>query len=378
MTLHVAMLGLAMIAGIVGIAGEPEPSPQAKHSTLIRWSADEPVVGVVGEIGRQGIDIRVDGQVIPISVPWYDVRELSGPSTIPPEFKELAQDAWRAHTRLVRSDFFGAESIYDELRGQYLWRVGQQSADVSLGLVRCRLDRSDRVDAVLPMLSWLGATMGDRLHALRSVEGYDEGFDLLVELPPVFGTDARAEGLGELPGVNHITNRQRALFGYYQLALDRAAYRTPKAQARLDELAELTRGREGRDPGIRLIEEMVVAQVHPDSQKRLAARAALSRRIRTDRDTWIELWARLAIGVSLMGEADTESNERGVIELIHVVVRLDHLSHPLAELASQIANEYFVRTDRAQWGGELMLEARSVSTGGLTQSTPSKEHDAHE
>ncbi len=375
MVVHIALLGLTMI---VGIGVDPDPKLESKRSTLVRWSVDEPVVGVVDAIGRQGIEIRVDGQVIPISVPWYDVRELVPQTGEYRAYRQIAEDAWRAHTRLVRGDFFSAESIYNELSGQYLWRVGPQSADVSLGLARCRLDRRDRVDAVLPMLSWLRATTGDRFSGLRLIDEYDEVFGVFVGLPPVFGNDDRVDGLGELPGGNRITDRQRALFGYYQLALDRSVHRTPEAQMVLDELAELVRGREGRDSGMRLIEEMVIAQAHPDSQKRLASRAGLRRRIRTDRDTWVELWARLAIGVSLMGEGDVETNERGVIELIHVVVRLDYLSHPLSELASQIANEYFVRTDRAQWGAELMLEARSVSTGGLTQSILSKEHDAHE
>ncbi len=377
MVLYVAILSLGMI---VGIAAEPAPDPklESKRSTLVRWSVDEPVAGVVDAIDRQGIEIRVDGQVIPISVPWYDVRALTPETGEYRAYRQTAEDAWRAHTRLVRGDFFSAESIYNELSGQYLWRVGPQSADVSLGLVRCRLDRGDRVDAVLPMLSWLRATTVDRFSGLRLVDEYDEAFGVFVGLPPVFGSDDRVERLGKLPGVDRITDRQRAIFGYYQLALDRSVHHTPEAQMVLDELTELVRGREGRDSGMRLIEEMVIAQAHPDSQKRLASRAALRRRIRTDRDTWVELWARLAIGVSLMGEGDVESNERGVIELIHVVVRLDHLSHPLSDLASQIANEYFVRTDRAQWGAELMLEARSVSTGGLTQSILSKEHDAHE
>jgi len=85
----------------------------------------------------------------------------------------------------------------------------------------------------------------------------------------------------------------------------------------------------------------------------------------------------VAIGVSLLGEPETNSNERGVIELIHIIVRLDQINGPLAVLASQIANEYLIRTDRKQWGSELMFDARSVSVGGQSR-TRTKEPNAHE
>ncbi len=360
---------------IVGVASEPPAL-----SKLTRWSAAEPSVGRVDGIGAQGVGIKVGEAIIPVVVPWYDVRGLSPATAEYKAYEQIADDAWRAHARLMRGDYFGAEALYTKLEGQYLWRVGLQSADVSIGLVRCRLDRQHRVGAVEPLVSWLGASGGG--FGSRLVSGFDADFGLFIELPPVFGPRERGQSVGSIPDGDRITERQRAIFGYYQLALDTSAHRTPEALELLEKLSAMTRGREGRDPGIRLFEEMVIAQVHQDAQKRLAARVALKRRIRTDPDTWIELWARLAIGVSLLGEADTESNERGVIELIHVIVRFDHISHSLVVLASQIANEYLVRTDRSPWGAELMRWARRAGLGGQSEillfQSFSKEHSAHE
>ena len=159
-----------------------------------------------------------------------------------------------------------------------------------------------------------------------------------------------------------IPDRQRALLGYYQLALDTSAHRTAAVLDELHKLRVLVRASGKRDAGLAFVDELVVAQAHPESDKRSSARKSLARRVRANQGTWIELWSRLAIGVSMMGEPETELNERGVIELIHVVVRLRHISQPMAELAAQVANEYLSRTQRTPWGNELMLEALGGSS----------------
>jgi hypothetical protein len=365
-----AISGVLLFGG-AGVAGEP--------STLVRWSSPEPIAGEIMAMAEQGVEIRINEQVIPQMIPWFDVRNLTGPVTGLGGYTQLAEVAWRAHVRLERGDYSGAEVLYEELADRYLWDVGGQSSDVSLGLIRCRLDRGDRVGAVEPFLSWLLASQYFAPREWQDSDpiGFDAQYGVFVDLPPVFGPSVQGRELDALPESDRITPRQRVLYGYYQLALNQSVHRTSDGRANLDRIKAVMRDLDGRSPGVEFFADMVVAQAHPDAQQRLAARASLERRIRAHTDTWIELWARLGLGVSLLGEEGTQSNELGVIELIHVIVRLDHLSHPLAVLASELADDYLIHTDRQSWGEELRLAAQSAGLDEF-ESTNTKERTAHE
>ncbi len=355
------MIALSMCIGLaLVLADDPKA---AQSSTLTLWSSEEPMVGVFDELTSQGVSLRFGQDIIPTLIPWYDVRELHPAVLGYTKYQQVAHDLWRAHARLARGDYFGAESIYNAFEDEYLWTVGAQGADVSMGLVRCRLDRNDRVHAVVPFLSWLGAS-----HSARSTDskndgsifqGFDSKYGLIVALVPVFGPGDRGMAIGNDGDSSRISGRQRMLYEYYTLALDHHSHRTPQAESALKEIQASVRELGKRDVGLALIDEIVIAQAHPDPEKRTSARKSLERRVRASDGTWIELWARLALGASMIAEHDAELNEQGVIELIHIVVRLGHLSQPIAELAAQIANEYFIRTNRTQWGNELMLEAQA-------------------
>ncbi|MBL4699263.1 MAG: hypothetical protein JKX70_10560 [Phycisphaerales bacterium] len=350
---------------MVGVDEDPKPLTQ---STLIRWSQTEPVVGVVGIVNEQGVPIQIEQQVIPTLIPWYEVRSLKPADAKYDQYQLPAQDAWRAHLRLIRGDFFGAETIYNQLEDQYLWNIGPQSADVSLGLMQCRLDRQDRVSAVLAMVSWIGANRDQGLASLETndqaaadqLDGFDPEHQLMVALPPIFSSSDRFQALASMPDSEDLSSRQRALYGYFELALHSDIHRTVQAEEKFAQIERLIRGRERRDTGIDLIADMVAAQAHPSSQIRKASIAALKRQARTNPGTWIEVWARLAIGVSLLADEDTRANERGIIELVHIIVRLNDVSRPLAQLASEIANEYLARTDRVQWGNDLKFQSRNA------------------
>jgi len=366
--LAVLISGIAVIGG-----GAIEPTP------LQRWSSPDPISGEIVALEDQGVEIRVGEEIIPITIPWYDVRSLGGDQQGFGEYKQIADDAWRAHSRLARGDYSGAESIYQMLGDAYLFEPGAQSADVSMGLVRCRLDRGDRVAALRPYLSWF---VGSAFFAPRKSEDndpprFDSQYGLLIDLPPIFSQGDRGKMLAPIPESDRNNDRIELLARYFRLALDAGAYQTPQAGESLDELRSMSRKRENRDLGLDLFNEMLTAQIHPDSQERIVARSSLERRARANKGTWIELWARLGLGVSLIGEQDPQANERGVIELIHIIVRLDDVSHPLTLLASQVASDYLSRTDRPQWGSELMLEARAMHIEDYT-STHTKEHDAHD
>lgn len=380
---------LVLLCLFVGIVLSGGSALGDEPSRIVRWSGDEPIEGKMVEVDEQGISIRVGEQILPTIIPWFDVRDVQQPTIATGAFASIAEDAWRAHTRLMRGDVVGAQRVYATLGAQYLWKSGRQSGDVSMGLMICSLEQHQWAQAVAPAMSWLGASSayaGESVDGEKDGEeslagvwgvGFDEQYQVLTGLPPVFRAGSGNLGMEQLPESDRITDRQRALFGYYRLALDQQSHRTEQAKARINQLGDLTRGRENRDPGIKLFEEMLVAQAHPDAQQRLIARGQLDRRVRSGSGTWIELWARLALGVSLIHEPDTASNELGVIELIHIVVRLEHIDKRLAVLASQIADEYLTRTNRGAWGDQLLHDARNASANTGLQAIR-KGQAAHE
>ena len=356
MKIFMALIMLASSALWAPAAQSSGSQPDSNEQTVVeRWSADERWEGVVVLLDTQGVWLKVGQEDIPVVIPWFDVRGIEPVHEQYADFQRVAHDAWRAHARLIRGDYAGAEPIYNRLEDQYLWSRGAQGADVSMGLMLCRLDRGDRVGAIEPFLSWLGATGESES---QKVSGFDSQYGVFVDLVPIFGASDAGAGIDDSEAGHKVSVRQGVLLEYYRLMLDRSVHQTAQSQQRLKRIQSQARELGRRDPGLALIDEVVIAQVHPESEKRAAARKSLQRRTRTDDGTWIELWARLAIGVSLISEQDTQLNEQGVIELIHIIVRLGHLSQPLAILASEIANEYLARTERSAWGNELILEAQ--------------------
>ncbi len=347
---------LAMLCSLAG-ANEPADEP-AEQIQLIRWSSDKPLKGTKAESTEQGVKVSVDTQVIPVLVPWHDVRALEKPDDGFRAYAQTAQDAWRAHSRFERGDYPGAQWIYTRLADDYLWKVGPQSADVSYGLMRCMLDQQDAQQATIPMLSWLVATGPTRGSGeADQPTDFDHKHSLFVSLPPIPLPGTESYGLGPLR-VDAVTDRQAALHELYDLSFSVGLVRDEQSSERLRKLSERISKQRLRDPGILLILDMLTARAHPEADKRAGARAKLERRVQYDDDTWVEVWSRLGLGMSMLSEPDHASRDRGVIHLIHIVVRLRDISPPLAQLAAKIADDHLAKTDRARWGDELINESK--------------------
>ena len=342
----------AAITGLVVLSATSDD-----QATIIRWSDATPIQGDVVQVDSQGVQIRLQDEIIPVSIALHDIRQLSDPRF--QQYKQLSQELWRAHSRLNRGDYVGAERIYGSHTEQYLWRVGAQSIDVSFALMRCHLDRNDRASAIEPFLSWRNA-LGSYLSQESSDDhGFDGQYGVHSAIPPIFIQHEHAQKLSELDSLVDVSVRTRTMHGYYQLALDHGVHRTQQAREQLDNIDALLRTRDQSTPGLEFIEDIVVCQAHPDASQRKNARSAIERRVRAHQGTWIEAWGRLAIGVSLINETEPLQNELGLIELIHVIVRLKEDNRSLAELAATLAGDYLDRTDRSSWGNELEYHARS-------------------
>ena len=320
-----------------------------------RWSSDQPIVGEIVSFGPQGIGLREEGSVLPMQIAWYEFRSVEPTRPEIEAYQSQAITAWRAHTRRQRGDLSSALPNYETLRRQYLWYHGKQSEEVSLGLAQCLIDAGRRNEAVLPMLSWFVAAESHAPGVTNGESMIDDQALLMPALPPVFTTSQRHAGLGDLPDSSLLTDRERLLYAEYAMVFGQGL----ASESQLDEIEQLRRALRARDAGTILVEQMVFAQAHPDPSKRQAARDALSRRTRTQRNSWLEVWSRLGLGAALLRDDDPNEKERGVIELLHVVTRLSAVDPGLTLLAADLANDYLESTGRAAWGRQIIHDARA-------------------
>lgn len=318
-------------------------------------SQNESLVGTVVSTNPQGVHLLLEDQS-PRVVPWYEFRAGLLPAEVGSEWEAVAAQAWRAYERLARGDASGALPIYQSLSRTYLWEQGPQSMDVCDGLVRCLIAANRRKQAVEPMLASFAAEGLPGAESVPRSSLLDPDLNLRKDLPPVFArTDA-----GRLVESIEAPVRVRLMHAYFAL-VDSADANRHDLIARIN---ELKRVKGSRDAGLVLVEQVSFAQAHPDKAVRVSAREALVRRTQTQRGEWIEVWARLGIGVSLIRSDTIEVRDRGLIELIHIIVRLGDVEPELTLFAAQIAHDYLSQTDRPAWGSTLLQEAqRNIQRG---------------
>ncbi len=325
------------------------------------------IEGTIASSTPQGLHLQREDQ-ISIIIPWYELRAGQLPEGANASYASLAQNAWRAHARLDRGDSIGALPIYQSLARTYLWEQGPQSMDVCDGLARCLISSERRKQAIEPMLAWFvaGGLPGAESYAPSS--SYDEDLQVRKDLPPIFADSDAGRCVESI----NAPARTQLLHAYYALV---AASESDRSEW-FERIEELKRTYRTRDAGLVLIEQLCFAQALPEESGRRGARYSLTRRTQTQRGTWIEVWARLGIGVSKIRSDDENERDEGVIELVHIIVRLGDVEPGLTLLAAQIAQDELARTGRASWGDTLMQEAqrniqsanaRTIGTTGVQE-----------
>lgn len=282
------------------------------------------------------------------TVRWDLVKSVSGDEAeAAREFTETARTAWRARTRLERGDAVSAEPLFEELYPQYEGREGEMAALVCEGLLRCRLRRSAQTSAVRPWLAYLVARPNGPYRsvvtgALRPA--CDEQMGLVPSLAPVWESTPAVEAFarsGELVGWSarggELPRRAEVLSALYvHAARFECGLESGPPMMQLSN-ADL------RDGGIALVHAMVLSRTG-SGEERTGARARLSDIMKSNRvdRPWIEAWCRVAIGRSLLMEADPEQRRLGVVELLHLPARF---ADSLPYLAGQALAEAVVALD---------------------------------
>lgn len=300
----------------------------------------------VVSITSDGVGITQNGS--PATITWDRIRAVRDNrfAVSAGGFADMAEQLWRARTRVERGDYAAAEPLLDAIVSGRSGQVSGPTAAVAFeALLRCRLHRGSVSGAVWAWLDWRRVrpdsgglkVVGGVLDASPII---DLATGLVPTLPPIFLNDpatsvaaqsdewsrlARAGGQPQAGA--HDDTRATVLATLYHAA---AQFDTgAKVQ-----IAPVT----STDAGVRLVADVVLARAGDEAQ-RAAARAALEARIDgaesdpTGSGAWVECWCRLALGRALLRENDEAQRRLGVIHLLHVPARFARLSPGLAGMA---------------------------------------------
>lgn len=300
-------------------------------------SLDAPVL----RVSEQGVALGGTPEQV---LPWDRVKLVLGEhAPAAQQYEDLALDAWRARTRLERSDYDLACPLFESLFERVRDHPGPTLAGVAEGLLRCRMRRGDSAGAVEAWLALRASGAAGRAGAM-----VDADTGLVPTLPPLWPPDAdfRAvvDSLDRLAGLD-------AMAALYADAA-RAQSGTPVVPVPLESVPT--------EHGAWLVTTIVRA-ISASPEARSQARQSLAEVVDGAPGTWREAWARAAIGRSLLIESEPEAHDEAVAQLVHLPARFG-ASHPRLARAALLllAREMGARGD-----------ARSAATLATLADDPS-------
>lgn len=280
-----------------------------------RRGAAPPLEGEINRLDDSGASIRTAAGAVQF-VPWDRVRGIQADISDPrlSRFLAVADDLWRARSRLERGDAALAEPLFERLFERYRGQTHETALVVAEGLLRCRLARTDHTAAVIPALEAIRIhRTGVRTDSYTMLPAlFDETSGLCVELPPVW-----------------VPSRFLS-----KLELDLAAFRSPD-DAEVAHMASRYRAAARRllglpphdvppdvgtdSVGLALIDG-VVQSLSPDPVQRRRARERLVALSAVDADP-IGAWSQFAIGLTRLGEPSPDQQQRGLLDLLQLPAR---------------------------------------------------------
>jgi len=282
-------------------------------------------------------------------ISWDRVKLVDGPaaSTAAP-YLELSDRLWRARTRVERGDWLAAASIFRELapRVQVVpGGAGPTGAVVFEGLLRCDLARGARASALsswfelLLTLDQSGAIKPSGLARPTSwiggtIDGppvLDPRTGLCPQLAPMWvgetSIDAAAS-VGEWDGL-----LQRSATPTIAVSCIRLFLAAARAEANQTYEIPSAGASENSSEGVRLVRLILLARAG-NAEQREVGRAGLTTIARAEGvEPWVEAWCRAGIGRSFLKEPEAQQRIRGVLELMNLPARFNHITPDLAALA---------------------------------------------
>lgn len=317
------------------------------HADTIERRGREPALrGKVEGVDEDGVRFRSELGATQV-IPWDRVRSVDSGSfeTIVRSQMAVAEQLWRARSRVERGDTEQAEPLLERLFTTYQGRTSETALVVAEGLLRCRLARADQALAVLPWIEVLRLRRGgietSSYASLPPVIDPETGLAPL--LPPVFMDDPSSQRIREelrristAPGTDPAVAE---LAGLYALAMPLAANGALPVSPSLPALTEPVSGKAARpeDPAAALV-RLVLAAQQSDQPTREAARQRIDQLLATAAPSggaggsgasgtavlsqaWSDAWLRFFGGSSRLRDSDGGMRRRGVVELLHVPAR---------------------------------------------------------
>ncbi|MEC9372836.1 MAG: hypothetical protein VYC34_03295 [Planctomycetota bacterium] len=303
----------------------------------------------VAEIGPEGVTL---GGEAPRVLSWDRVRAVTGPKAAEAkQYEQIAEDCWRAVTRLERGDAAMAEPLFERLFALYRAQEGPTAQVVAEGYLRCLVERNAQLSAVRVWLECvrLARASGETINAI------DETTLLAPSLPPCWSPSAGLSTIvrtwADLETDDAVTAALRDWCVFAARCESGESASPPAADAEA-----------AVHPGVRLVAQLTLAQ-YGDASQRAAARQELAAGLVRDEGTWREAWRRFAIGRSFLREDDAALRRRGMIELLHVPARFSSTQPYLAGLAVAEAAQAMMERGELTGAASLRTELERQYAG---------------
>jgi len=312
---------------------------------------ESPVTGV----SAAGVAVATDP---PATITWDRVLRVDGEHAADAErYAEMADDLWRARTRLARGDVSLSAPIFEAWFARDDGPTGATRLVVAEGLLVCRLARLAQVASVEP---WLEALRLRRALGGPIEPGFPSALDpatgLAPALAPVWLDGPAVEAFAVTPIEPTGDDLVDALAAMLResAAIETGAPVVGRAATAIDH------------DGARLVRAMIDA-ISGVPAVRERARTILRSGLSRDEGTWREAWRRAALGRSLLLESDLESRDAGLVHLAHLPARFTRSQPYLAGVAlALMADEFARRGDHAAAG------ALRADLAGLADSHPAR------
>jgi hypothetical protein len=243
---------------------------------------------------------------------------------------EIAEQLWRARSRVERHDTTLAEPLLARLFERYQGQTHETALVVAEGLLRCRIARGDHPGAVVPALevARLMRANVETISYSSLTPVMDEETWLCEVLAPAWVPSRtvlrlvhdldRYDAQGD-----EVVDAMAAHYRRAAALLSKDPEPAPKPDLLVDH------------PGAALL-ALFVNSVSDDSSVRSASRERIMAEL-ANRDGWREAWLRFALGASLLGEEGVGRQQAGMVQLLHLPVRFEQSQRYLAGLALLLA-----------------------------------------
>jgi len=360
-----AFIVVVCVCVSLSLGSEPDEAGAVEDSRVRVYTDTGVVEGQVQEVTADGVSVQIQNtdDNDTVVLPWYEVRwgeGVEGDWVVPDEFEERMRLAVLGYERRRRGDLTGCGEMYARIAVELVGSRSKLAVEVFGGLLEDAIVRDDYFDAAVAMMALHTVPMA----AQRSgVDGFDARYRVFEAVPLIPG----GEGSHRLMEVAALLTEEDSSGG----AVVRA-FGIVDGDGDVEGVLEELNHQRGVDREFRqtleLYSQMLSAQKHPDLDERNDARRWLRSRSESMSGTWIDAWCRLALGVSYLNETTRSgSNEmlsRGVVQLVHVNVRLGEDYPGLARRAQELAVDGLQRGGRYEEASELMSgdESRVLGT----------------